>query len=525
MTSSRYLQKFLIKESSITWIAALAGAIVASWMFWQEHGVLNNDAIIYLEAARLFSEGLWREGLAMYRWPLYPLLIALTHQLTTLPIQLSAHLLSVLLFSAVSMGLVTLVREAGGGYRVMWCALVLLLASPYLVGDVLPMVVRDHGAWAFHLWSMVFLLRFFQQPRWRHALAWSCSALIAVLFRIELITLLFCMPLALLFRTPLPMTVRLAQFVKCQLVLIFILFAMLVALLTTPGLDLRDFGRLHEPLKVIQRVYEQFEFGLDQKAQVIAEQVLGKFLDDYAKPALLLALVYILLIKAAAIAGWLQFGLTVAGWKKVMPVMTPDARLLLKWVVGLGLLNGAFILLKGFILPSRMLAPIGFAIIVLAAFALSLMWEHWCQGSATPKLQRGALTMVGALVALQLIVVYLPETEQKRNEKVFELQAAQWVKANVSDVNRVYFDSLRTAYYAGVHFDRIAQIKAWKKREGKFKAAEIYSYDYAVIRGGRVNAKDENIFAKRLGSPIVSFAGGRKGTLMVYRVPEPDLLH
>jgi hypothetical protein len=42
-------------------------------------GVINHDGVLYITAAQKLAEGAFREALAIYRMPLYPLLIALTH--------------------------------------------------------------------------------------------------------------------------------------------------------------------------------------------------------------------------------------------------------------------------------------------------------------------------------------------------------------------------------------------------------------------------------------------------------------
>lgn len=193
--------KKLLEEHRIPWLGAILGAMVAAWVIFQSNGFLNSDGMVYIEAAKQFSQGAWKAGFALYNWPLYSLLIAAIHHATGLKLLASAHAITITTFALTSAGLLVLVRELGGNRRVMLAAALMLFAATPLVNNYLPMVLRDHGFLAAHVWSIVFLLRFSATHRWSAALAWGIIAAIATLFRIEGIVYLALLPLALLLRS------------------------------------------------------------------------------------------------------------------------------------------------------------------------------------------------------------------------------------------------------------------------------------------------------------------------------------
>jgi len=58
------------------------GMLIAAWVMYIQQGWVNDDSVLYFEAARLFSAGEWKSGLSLFPWPLYSLLIAGMHFIT-----------------------------------------------------------------------------------------------------------------------------------------------------------------------------------------------------------------------------------------------------------------------------------------------------------------------------------------------------------------------------------------------------------------------------------------------------------
>src|SRR3989338_2678056 len=144
-------QNFLVKMTSSTSESMLLATFVclafitALWVVHIQHGAINPDSVLYFEAAKLFSIGEWKQGVALFSWPLYSALIAVLHNLTGLSVEASAQWLTAIFFAITTFSFITLIRLAGGNKTTTICGASLLLSSSYIVGDVLPMLLRDQG--------------------------------------------------------------------------------------------------------------------------------------------------------------------------------------------------------------------------------------------------------------------------------------------------------------------------------------------------------------------------------------------
>jgi hypothetical protein len=177
----------VIAPKKLFWWIVLASMVLAGWMQYIQHGWINPDSVLYFESARLFALGNWQEAVKVFNWPLYSILIAATHKLTTLDIHTSAQLLNVIFFGMATVSFLKIIQLAGGSVRVMLAGTLLLFGGQYLVGDVLEMLMRDEGFWAFYLSSLMFFIRYLQLNKISDALLWQVCIIIATLFRIEAI--------------------------------------------------------------------------------------------------------------------------------------------------------------------------------------------------------------------------------------------------------------------------------------------------------------------------------------------------
>ncbi|HSG93050.1 MAG TPA: hypothetical protein VK999_05000, partial [Methylotenera sp.] len=185
--------------SKLHTIIVLLAMLIAAQMQYIQHGWINPDSLLYFESARLFAAAQWKEALQIWNWPLYPLCIAAVHKITNLGIQNSAQVLNVVFFGLTAFSFIEIIRLAGGRQLTMAAGALILFSSQYIVGDVLEMLMRDEGFWAFYLSGLVFFIRFYQQLRFRDALLWQLCAITATLFRIEAITYLVLLPSLFLF--------------------------------------------------------------------------------------------------------------------------------------------------------------------------------------------------------------------------------------------------------------------------------------------------------------------------------------
>ncbi|MGZ9002091.1 MAG: hypothetical protein ACXW1T_13365, partial [Methylophilus sp.] len=88
-----------LSDAQLQKLITVLGIVIACQVIYIQHGWINDDSVLYFEMARLFSLGEWKQGIALFNWPLYPALISIVHQLTHLSIQTSAQILDVIFFA------------------------------------------------------------------------------------------------------------------------------------------------------------------------------------------------------------------------------------------------------------------------------------------------------------------------------------------------------------------------------------------------------------------------------------------
>jgi len=75
----------LIPDKNIFVAAVTLTLVVRAYLFWNYY-TINNDGILYIEAARHFWNGNWFGGLESFHPPLFPLMIALAFPMTDTPL-------------------------------------------------------------------------------------------------------------------------------------------------------------------------------------------------------------------------------------------------------------------------------------------------------------------------------------------------------------------------------------------------------------------------------------------------------
>lgn len=502
-----------LNESGVAWLATFLGVLLATWMVLQAHGAINSDGLLYIEVARLFAAGEWQEGSKLYPAPLYPFLIFIVHKISGLQLQWSAHVLAIVAFGMTSGGLMVLVRAVGGDRNTMIAAMLLLFASPYLVGDVLPMILRDQLFWAVHLWSLVFFIRYYREPILRDALSWGSLAALAVLLRVEALIYLLLLPMVFLADSTRSWRDRWLRIAGANRVLFGLLLFAVAVYILFPGLRMERFSRLHDPFDVAFRVADQLTHGLDVKSRLFGQEVLGKYLKDYAFSGLLFTLGYALLTKALSSAGWLQLVVALLGRTTRFRSCGPSFNAVFVWLIVLGLVNGVFIILAHFLLPKRYLIPIAFVILVFAAFGLRALYDMWRTHKFGDLFQRWATPGIFLLLAGHLLVLVWPAYEKNP-----EIEAARWLSLHASEDSRIYYDSRRVRYYAtGDASDRTKD--DWPVVLDHFGSDAIRQFDYMVVRIPKRNSERQDILTRQAGAePLAVFDNGRGDKVLIYHV-------
>ena len=468
-------------------------SLAVAWrVHYIQHGWVNNDFIIYHEAARLFTLGEWGQGFAVFGWPLFSLLIAGMHKLTGLDLHTSAQTITVIFFGITSYSFLRIISLAGGDKPTLACGILILFSNTYLTGDVLPMLLRDTGAWAFFLSSLMFFIQFYRNLKIKDALLWQVAAIVATLFRIEYISFLILLPLILLTHPNSDLKKRIMLVVKAQSLSILLLLIASISLVTIPSLTIKDFGRFQEIWGLFTSKYDVISKIFLERSSQMAEVVLKGHWDGLAKLGLIAAFISMCIIKCINTLGWVNMGLLV--WqRKAIANVKHDAKQILIFAAIMSILNMTLILMNTFLLVHRYTAPLALILMVFTAFALASLIKQLQTYKSPQKRIKWGFVFIVLFMSLSLLKISLP----KRDGYNYQQDAVTWIKAHNTLNKPVFYEESRMRYYAGVPF-----IGAFGKTESLLNTLisdkTIQQYDYLIINDSASSPERAAYLAKML---------------------------
>lgn len=454
---------------------------IACQVIYIQHGWINDDSVMYFEMARLFSIGEWKQGLTLFNWPFYPALISAIHQLTHFGIQTSAQILNVIFFGITAFSFINLIRLAGGTKTTIVCSSFLLLSSSYIVGDVLPMLLRDQGFWAMFLSSLVYFIQFYRHQKLSDALLWQVCAILAMLFRIEAITFLVCLPFILFQQREFSVKEKITHFLKINLIPIFALTLIVGILIVVPSIHLSNFGRLQEAVTIFPRMLTDIAQVFKVKANIMGEKVLGDYFSDYGMLGIITTLMAIVIVKIIELISFPVIGifaLSYANRRNSAPAnpMQQDTRMILCWASALALLNICMVMTTVFVLSGRYIIALGLIILIFAAFHLATLIEKIRTKSINKRWQKTLLYMLLALMSYSAIKNLLP----KPAGYIYEQEAIAYAKQQQIPNSKIFYVTPRSRYFAGAPYAGRGY-DYWDYIQKAIADGSIYQYDYLVI--------------------------------------------
>ncbi|MFW5431483.1 MAG: hypothetical protein ACKE5M_06015 [Methylophilaceae bacterium] len=431
-----------LNQNNLFWWIVATSILLAAWMQYIQHGWINPDSVLYFEQARLFSLGDWTAGFNIFEWPLYGACIGFLHKLTSLPIQTSAQLLNMLFFGIATASFLQLIKLAGGNSRTLFAGALLLFSSQYIVGDVLEMLMRDEGFWAFYLTALVFFIRYIQGGKLSDALYWQLCIIVATLFRIEAILFLMLLPLTCLLVESPTLKYKFQNLLYTYSISIIIAIVITITLLTQPQLSLSQFGRLNEVFT--SNLYQEFTQKLLTQADIMSNQVLGKYLEEFAIPGLLLTFLCVMGSKIITATGLIGTSLAMLGLRRSPIKIHPKVKLVLAAASIIALISMALIIIKVFVLSSRYVVELAWLLLIFASFYLTSLSLN------TNKKPRIIFLILCLVLSLGVIKNVLP----KRDGYNYQQDAVRWVKVYNKGNKPVFYDDSRMIYYAKSKFSR-----------------------------------------------------------------------
>ncbi|NOT14793.1 MAG: hypothetical protein HOP21_04275 [Methylotenera sp.] len=466
-----------LSVNKVIWLTTLLAGLVAWRVMFIQHGWINDDSTLYFEMAKRFSIGQWQQGWELFTWPFYPFLIAMLHKVTGIDLHLSAQVLAVVFYGLTAWSLSKLIQLAGGNQLTIICGNLLLISSLYITGDVLAMLLRDQGFWAFFLTSLVFFIRFMRHHHWADAVWWQLSIIVATLFRIEAFAYAVLLPLVLLIHGH-SWRISLMQFIKVNFIHLLLFTLILIALIASHAFNMTHLGRLNEITGLFSADDGLSVKGMFQtQSEIFSQKVLGGYLEDYAKFGLFITLISIVVIKCFNVVGVVASVLMLCARQHLFKLPQRDAQQVFIMAGAVAMLNASVIIFRSFVLSSRYVIAIGFLVIIFTAFYLSNLIASQQRKSDLLSWQFMLLVVVALLMGAGLI----KNLASKSGDYHYEQQAVAWVKTHAPANARIYYDSARLRDYANV---------AWAGRADHLNSTELITsirerseqYDCLLIR-------------------------------------------
>lgn len=172
-----------LTEQHIYATTAFLSLLISLWLFISRD-IISRDAVLYVNTAQAFLDGGIGAAFKTWGWPFYSIAIAITHKITGLSLELSAHVLTVILETIISLSFVRLYTVIAFDKARLWVAMLFILTFVTLSnykGDIW----REYGFWAFSLIAIYQFVLYYQTHKTVNAFLWQLCIFIATLFRIE----------------------------------------------------------------------------------------------------------------------------------------------------------------------------------------------------------------------------------------------------------------------------------------------------------------------------------------------------
>ena len=359
------------------------------------------------------------------------------------------------------------------------------------MGDVLEMLMRDQGFWAFYLAAISFFIQFYKTNLFKYAACWQICIILATLFRIEAITFLFFLPVLLLLSKDKTLQRNIISFIKCNIIHICIAAIIIGVLIANPHLSAKMLGRLNEVFNA--NFYDELTKNLLEKSYIMSNKVLGRYLNEFATQGLILTFIYVIVVKTFSATGYVNIGLAWLSFKSKHCKIDKEVSAILRMAAAIAILNMGLIITKVFVLSSRYVVALSFIIMIFSAFYLAELLVHFMKKNPQNKKNNWLLFGVSILMSITFISNILPK-QQGYN---YLQNAVGWVQANNKSKQPVFYDEARARYYANEAFIG-SWPDSWEIVKKEIENRQIDNYEILIINHSIKHPERELYIIKNL---------------------------
>lgn len=461
------------------WLAFF-GSLLLSLIAVMGTATVGRDAALYIDVAQQVTEQGPDVAWAAFDWPWFSLLLAATHSILRLPLELSAYLWCGLFFAGTSALMVDCVRQRSPDIT-RWACLV-MLAMP-AVNAFRNDIIRECGFWFFCTLALWLALRWHARGGWLRAAFIHMAIVAAALFRLEALLLI---PALALWQLPgLWSSSRRLSFFQFSLLPVLGLLVVSVTgvLLSARVVLYLDMIEPHGVFASFQMLCDQFanslinKYSQDEAGRIIFFGILATMTITFVKLMGPFAVPFILR------RNWGVLGIY---WRDYRPFA---------WAALLYLVVLVLFFIKQQFMNARYMSFLNLLFVPVLAMGLAAFAREF------PRLGKG-------LVVLALLVM-LSNVISTGAGKTHYIEAGRWMSAHVESDAPTYFTDGRISYYAGRGY-----VMPVLTQEEAISPAHAGDYRYFVIEAkGDEPWLNEWLAAHKLR--ILEHFANRKGATVV----------
>jgi hypothetical protein len=347
---------------------------------------------------------------------------------------------------------IKIINKLGAVKLTQWLALLTFLSFETII-NYRGNIFRDQGYWAFYLISFFYLLEFVETPKIIVGLLWFFSTIIAILFRVEGISLLMFAPFAVLVLKNFTIKEKIIAFIKLYLPLFIVIPCMGLIFLFYGNETKQIFITLWH--QIFMLFYLHGSPALLTKFQHVSQQFNDLVLPKAAKHGsaqiiLLIGLTGYFIYKLIWNVGVLNVILILASYVKKLIPFKHNQKIIFYWLLIITILIPYNFLLENQFISTRYMVSGCITLLFFVPFALQYCIEHSSEAITTLFSRRVdtnkgkvfSILNLKALFILYLLIsaadlIYLGITVYYKNTSSHIVKANMWLYTNRAHLSNV----------------------------------------------------------------------------------------
>lgn len=415
--------------------------LASVWVVFDQHGIINNDGVLYLRQANLFAQGDIEAAKAIYPWPFFSYLIAQVHLLSGLSLLYSAQLINIVLFVVAFYFFLKSLTLISKESSILLAGFLVIVTSIPILDDYMPMLMRDNGMWAGFTAGLYFYLQWHKSPTVLNALLFQFCFILGAIFRPEIIMLNLIIPIASLWVKPTNVSKSAAFAVSGLFLWAGALLGLLYLGYHAMNGDLANLntGRLLELYERPKAVLENLLSPLPMSITT-DYHYLHVMMDDHALALKYLFIAYVVAYKWVAVLGFLHLAAAYIAIKRRLVSPQFVKPLLLVFVISFAIT--AINLPTNYILSRRYWVMNLWVVYLVSALGLAFVIRELFTG-AWKRIWWAKVAFVALILGYMAVVLF------DSHGKNPDMETVTWLKLHQVDVSKTYIDNKRVCFYLG----------------------------------------------------------------------------